>query len=469
MNKLNYSNSILIMIFCILITGKSFSNTAANQKSRQFTVIIDPGHGGNDPGAVSKNVREKDVVLGIGLKLGKLISENHPDVKVIYTRNTDVFIPLIDRSRIANKSKADLFISIHANICATPSIRGTETFFLGPAREGENFDVAKKENSVILLEDDYSTTYEGFDPNSSESYIMFEMAQSAYLKQSLYFADDIQRQFKSHGESPSRGVKQAGFLVLRMSSMPSVLIETGFISNPTEANYLSSEEGQQHIALSVFEAFKKFKNKTSGSVIADNPEVIASRQKTQEPSVKQEVHPENQKPAEKRKSEVVDSTIHSQKAYPEKVKTLSLADSNKTVKAIPISKKAEPVKVETSSTADSNKIVKTNAILKKAEPEKVETISLTDSHKIVKTNPTTYYSVQVAASTTAMEPIAANFKGLKNVRREKDEKYYRYYIGNEDSVDKLTTLFKQVKLKIPQAFIVSFVDGKRIPLYAVLK
>jgi N-acetylmuramoyl-L-alanine amidase len=430
------------MIFCTIIAGNSFSSTTVHQNSRQFTVVIDPGHGGNDPGAVSKNIREKDVVLGIGLKLGKLISENNPEVKVIFTRNTDVFIPLIDRSRIANKSKADLFISIHANICATPSTRGTETFFLGPAREGENFDVAKKENSVILLEDDYSTTYEGFDPNSSESYIMFEMAQSAYLKQSLYFADDIQHQFKSRNDSPNRGVKQAGFLVLRMSSMPSVLIETGFISNPTEANYLNSEEGQQHIAFSVYEAFKKFKNKTSGTVAANTPEVIASHQKNQEPSSKQEVHAENQKAAEKKKVEV-DSTINSQKAGPEKVETTSLADSNMTVK--------------------------TKANSKKAEPEKVETSSSSDSNKAVITNPAAYYSVQIAASITSMEPNAGNFKGLKDVRREKDDKYYRYYIGNEDSVGKLTNLFKQAKLKFPQAFIVSFVNGKRIPLIGVLK
>ena len=178
-----------------------------------MVVVIDPGHGGKDPGAVSKGIQEKDVVLGIGLKLGKYINENFPDVKVVFTRNTDVFVPLIDRSRIANKNKADLFISLHANTCGTPSLRGTETFVLGLHRSNDNLDVAKKENSVILMEDNYRQTYEGFDPNSSESYIMFEMVQDNYLDQSLSFADDIQRQFKSRLESSNRGVKQAGFLV----------------------------------------------------------------------------------------------------------------------------------------------------------------------------------------------------------------------------------------------------------------
>jgi len=270
--------ALFLLIFSFLIIEMSFS-TFANGNEKQMVIIIDPGHGGKDPGAVSMGVREKDIVLGVGLKLGKLITENFSDVKVIYTRSTDVFVPLIDRSKIANKNKASLFISIHANTCGTPSIRGTETFTLGLHRTSENLDVAKKENSVILLEDNYTQTYEGFDPNSSESYIMFELTQDIYLDQSLSFADDIQRQFQSKSVSPNRGVKQAGFLVLRQSSMPSVLIETGFVSNQQEAKYLNSEEGQRATALSILEAFRKFKNRNSTSTIAsgkkENKEVIA--------------------------------------------------------------------------------------------------------------------------------------------------------------------------------------------------
>jgi N-acetylmuramoyl-L-alanine amidase len=401
------SKIFLTIILGLFFFSNSFSNTPVTKNNKLFVVIIDPGHGGKDPGAVNKNIREKEVVLGIGLKLGKYINENFPDVKVIFTRSTDVFVPLIERSRIANKNKADLFISLHANFCGTPSTRGTETFALGLHRSDDNLEVAKKENSVILLEEDYKTKYEGFDPNLSESYIMFEMMQDLYMDQSLSFADAIQQQFKLNSETANRGVKQAGFLVLRQSSMPSVLVETGFLSNTTEANLLNSEEGQKHIAVSVFEAFRKFKNKNSGTVNSKAPEVTASKSNP-EVTPKQEVNPEKQKPVEKKTEEVVDPIVMA-----EKTKTDNTSDTTAKQKA----------------------------------PET-----------------TIYYSVQIGANTTPLDPVASNFKGLKNVRRDKIDKYYRYYIGSESSLDKVTSVLKQIKLKFPQAFIVSFVDGKRVPL-----
>jgi len=394
------------------MADNTFSITSVTDGSRQFIVVIDPGHGGKDPGAVNKSIREKDIVLGIGLKLGKLINENHSDVKVVYTRNTDVFIPLIERSRIANKIKADLFISLHANFCATPSIRGTETFTLGLHRSEDNLEIAKKENSVILLEEDYNTTYEGFDPNLSESYIMFELMQSSYLKQSVSFATEIQQQFKSHLSSTDRSVKQAGFLVLRQSSMPSVLIETGFLSNQAEANYLNSEDGQRNIALSIFEAFSKFKSKSSGSVNSKATEVMTSHQKPQDTLVKQEVQTVNQKTEEKTKEEIVISTIDSEKM----------------------------------------------------EPEKADTASLSNVTEIVKSENNNYYSVQIGANITPVEPVASNFKGLKEVRREKTDQYYRYFVGNESNIENVQSILKQIKLKFPEAFIVSFVDGKKVLL-----
>jgi len=412
MNKITYSITFLILILCILMADNTFSITSVTDGSRQFIVVIDPGHGGKDPGAVNKSIREKDIVLGIGLKLGKLINENHSDVKVVYTRNTDVFIPLIERSRIANKIKADLFISLHANFCATPSIRGTETFTLGLHRSEDNLEIAKKENSVILLEEDYNTTYEGFDPNLSESYIMFELMQSSYLKQSVSFATEIQQQFKSHLSSTDRSVKQAGFLVLRQSSMPSVLIETGFLSNQAEANYLNSEDGQRNIALSIFEAFSKFKSKSSGSVNSKATEVMTSHQKPQDTLVKQEVQTVNQKTEEKTKEEIVISTIDSEKM----------------------------------------------------EPEKADTASLSNVTEIVKSENNNYYSVQIGANITPVEPVASNFKGLKEVRREKTDQYYRYFVGNESNIENVQSILKQIKLKFPEAFIVSFVDGKKVLL-----
>ena len=215
------------------------------------TVVIDAGHGGKDPGTVVGKIREKDVVLDIALKLGKAIKEKLPDIKVIYTRKSDTFIPLFERSVIANKNNADLFISIHANFCSTPSIKGTETYVLGLHRTEDNLNLAKKENSVILLEKDYSTRYEGFNPNLSESYIMFELVQNANLDQSVEFAGLLQDTFRKHAQRASRDVRQAGFLVLRETIMPSVLIETGYLSNPAEAGYLMSDSGRKTIALAL--------------------------------------------------------------------------------------------------------------------------------------------------------------------------------------------------------------------------
>jgi len=445
MIKYYYSRTILLLILSVFIFGKSFSRTSVTHNIKPFIVIIDAGHGGKDPGAVSKGIREKDVVLAIGLKLGRLINENFPEVKVIFTRNTDVFVPLIDRSKIANKNKADLFISLHANFCGTPSTRGTETFFLGVARSDDNLDVAKKENSVILLEDNYATTYEGFDPNSSESYIMFGLVQDAYLEQSLQFADGIQQQFKSRLENANRGVKQAGFLVLRQSSMPSVLVETGFISNPSEANYLNSSEGQGTIAQSIFEAFKKFKTKNSGS----NTSVLAEH-KTDTAIQKNEVVNQN-KGNEKRKVE----------------KPVQPTEEIKTESTITAQKQEVTAENTTSEKTGISKGIK--------QPENEKSLKETETTKIngKKTKPVenivtiekdenTYYSVQIGANTTPVEPTPANFKGIKEVRREKSDKYYRYFIGKETSIERIIPVWQQIKLKFPQAFIVSFVDGKRI-------
>jgi N-acetylmuramoyl-L-alanine amidase len=256
--NMNISRKIIIA----LVLAFSLALPQAGAKSgpnNPFTVIIDPGHGGKDPGAVYKNIREKDIVLNLGLKLGEYLRESMPEVKVIYTRDKDVFVPLHQRADIANRNKADLFVSLHANYCGTPSITGTETFVLGLHRSEENLDVAKKENSVILMEEDYSSRYEGFDPNSSESYIMFEMVQDEHLVQSINLAAAIQGQFKNRAGRKDRGVKQAGFLVLRRTSMPSVLVEAGFLSNNNEALYMNGSEGQALLASAIFRAVREYK------------------------------------------------------------------------------------------------------------------------------------------------------------------------------------------------------------------
>jgi N-acetylmuramoyl-L-alanine amidase len=223
------------------------------------TVVIDAGHGGKDSGAVGKRAMEKDLALAIALKVGKLIEENVDDVKVIYTRKEDVFVELHERARIANDAEADLFISVHVNASTKSSPFGTSSHVLGLHRTGEHFDVAVRENSVILLEEDYETTYQGFDPTSLESYIIFSVMQNIYLKQSIEFASYVQDQFRERTRRKDRGVIQQGLLVLAQTAMPGVLIETGFISNPDEEKFLMTEYGQDLVASGIYRAFKQYK------------------------------------------------------------------------------------------------------------------------------------------------------------------------------------------------------------------
>jgi N-acetylmuramoyl-L-alanine amidase len=223
------------------------------------TVVIDAGHGGKDPGTLGKITREKDVVLKIALKTGKYIEANLPDVDVLYTRKTDKYVEFKDRADVANKNKADLFISVHANSIVGTNAYGTETFVMGLHKDNSNFEVAKRENSVILMDENYKEKYEGFDPNSPESYILFSLNQSAYQENSLKFAQKVEDQFKNRVGRSSRGVKQAGFLVLWMTTTPSVLIETGFLSNSKEEVFLASENGQDLIASGIYRAFKEYK------------------------------------------------------------------------------------------------------------------------------------------------------------------------------------------------------------------
>jgi N-acetylmuramoyl-L-alanine amidase len=257
--RLDKTGKILLWIWIALFLPGILSSQSREEMLQLRTVVIDPGHGGNDPGATSGGIREKNIVLDVGIRLGNMIKREYPGIKVIYTRSKDVFIPLHARASIANRNKADLFISLHANCVTEPSARGTETFTLGLYSSNENLEVAKKENSVILLEEDYTTNYEGFNPNETESYIMFENMQSEFQAQSIDLASRIQEAFTSRVKLTNRGVKQAGFLVLRQTTMPGVLVEMGFISNPAERKLLTSEAGKEKIAVSIFEAFSHYK------------------------------------------------------------------------------------------------------------------------------------------------------------------------------------------------------------------
>lgn len=250
--------TIFILLIGLFLT--SFTKAGISQSGRAIKkVVIDAGHGGRDPGAVGKNSREKDINLSIALKLGRLIERNMKDVKVIYTRKTDVLIPLHKRTKIANDNQADFFISIHCNSNTSNRIYGAETYVMGLHKSQDNLEVAKLENSSILQEDNYSDYYEGFNPNSAEAYIIFSLYQNAYLDHSLDLAARIQKQFKERTSLRDRGVLQAGFLVLYRATMPGILVETGYISNVNDEKYLLSDRGQSNIASSIYRALKEYK------------------------------------------------------------------------------------------------------------------------------------------------------------------------------------------------------------------
>lgn len=248
------------VLFLFFISFNLSASVPGPKNDGNRVIVIDPGHGGRDPGALGSYSYEKNITLAISLKVGQYIQDNIKNVKVIYTRNNDSTVDLEERPRIANKNNAALFISIHANWAKSKSIAGTETYVMGLAKDQANLEVAMKENEVILLEDDYSTKYEGFDPKSPESYIMFTLMQNIFLKQSTDLASKIQTQFRENIDRYDRGVKQAGFWVLFTTTMPSVLIETGFVTNLNEEKYLNSNAGQDYVASAIFRACRDYLN-----------------------------------------------------------------------------------------------------------------------------------------------------------------------------------------------------------------
>jgi N-acetylmuramoyl-L-alanine amidase len=259
---ISIKRSILKILVSTILTACSLAVTGftgSDPSNGINTVVIDAGHGGRDPGATGKKGREKDITLAIALKLGRYIEENIKDVEVVYTRKKDEYVELWKRAEIANKAKADLFLSIHVNAHTESSSRGTLTLVLGQHRADENFDVAVRENSVILLEDDYETRYEGFDPKSTESYIMFSLMQKTYFKQSIEFGAFVQDQFRERAQRNDLGVREQGIYVLAQTAMPGVLVETGFISNSEEERYLMSEQGQDIIASAIYRGFRDYK------------------------------------------------------------------------------------------------------------------------------------------------------------------------------------------------------------------
>ena len=372
-------------------------------------IMIDAGHGGKDPGTVVGSAREKNVVLDVALKLGNLIKSNQKNIKVVYTRDGDYFVPLMDRAQMANKINASLFISIHANYCGSPEIYGTETYVLGLHRTEDNLNVAKKENSVILLEDDYTKRYEGFNPNLSESYIMFELLQDAFLDQSLRFASILQSNFKELAQRRDREVRQAGFLVLRETSMPSVLIETGYLSNKKENSFLMSDTGRSEIAHSIYGSLVKYLNKID---IQENLTIV----------------PEHQVKAE---------TIQAQKVKINKPVVLEK----------PVARETKESKVSTVPTPKGKASNTSETKKKSAEPE-----TLIDNE--------TTYAFQVGVFSKKIEPGAKFFMGISPVREIIKEGKFKYFCFESKSLPTTRAKFPEVKAKFPDAFLVSIKNSQ---------
>ena len=258
-------NNVKPLFFLLLLFNLYNVNLLSQTNSTNIkTIVIDPGHGGKDSGTLGTKrfkIYEKHVALAVSLKLGNYIADEFPDVKIIYTRDTDVFLELNERTEIANKSNADLFISIHCDGFTNPKPSGASVFVMGMSKLKANMDVAMRENSAIYLEDNYQQKYDGFDPKSAESYIVFSLMQNTYLNQSLQIAEEVEREFSTRANRKSRGVKQAPFYVISRTNMPSILVECGFLTNPKEEEFLHSDLGQDYIASAIFRAFRSYKKK----------------------------------------------------------------------------------------------------------------------------------------------------------------------------------------------------------------
>jgi len=410
-------------VFALFICLFALYGTALATGPGKFVVVIDAGHGGRDPGAVRGKYQEKQINLAVALLLGDMIEQNIKDVQVVYTRKKDVFVPLIQRCNIANKANAHLFISIHTN--STPSsstsASGADTYILGTDKTAENLAVAKRENSVILYEDDYKTTYGGFDPNSPTSSILFDYMSEKYMEQSHTFATHVQSGIKRIANRTDRGVRQSNILVLNRNSRPSVLIELGFINNPVEAKYLYSKVGQRALASAIYDGFRKYKYDYDKRMNSFTYNATDSKQVK---NVQQTVIIE-----------------------PEPVKKAVRNDE-------PVVVQREENKVEIINTQPetTNKVViEKTAVSEKSASRKTNNLA----GKIE-------YRVQFLVSNKVLPEKSSQFKGLTSVKYYKEGTTYKYTYGSTTDYNEIIKLQQQVRTKFKDAFVIKFKDGKRI-------
>lgn len=404
--------SLLVAISFMLLwlfPANQASALPEGKTPKTFTVTIDAGHGGKDPGAVGKKTVEKKIALAIALKLGEYIENGLDNTRVIYTRNSDVFIPLDERANIANRNKSDLFISIHVDGSRSTQPKGTSSFVMGTSKNSSNLDLVMRENKVIMLEDDYQNKYEGFDPNSPASFIIFNLYQNVNLKQSLLFATLVQDHMRTQARRVDRGVSQEGFLVLWRTTMPSVLVETGFMSNAEEEAYLMTEEGQANIAQAIYAAFKTYREDPESRTEAN----VTARNETIKPQ---------------------DSVMQ---------------------------KKASD------SSLTSN--VQNTQSEKKSELTKSNTDTIQPVVQKAPAAPVIEFRIQVLASPKRLPANSPDFKGKKGFDELFLDGYYKYMTKPVTSYEDALLLRKGLAATFKGAFIVAFRDGTRVPLTDVVK
>lgn len=476
--KFRYFRYISLIIVTIVSSFLSFNLEAVN--NGQYTVVIDAGHGGKDAGAVDNGVNEKDINLGVATKLAELLKKNVKDVNVVMTRDKDVFISLQERAQIANKAKGDLFVSIHTNSLDKnnknrKTAEGTSVYVLGLHKDQDNMKVAQRENSVIELEQNYSQKYSGFDPTKDESYIIFEMAQKSNLSHSFKFADEAQRRLVSVAERKDRGVKQAGFWVLWATSMPAVLVELDFICNPTSAEFMASEDGQNKLATSLCKAVEAyFKNQravdsgTATRELQTAPEkpkktVAPKQESTRGTAVAQRRRrPETAKAASDQN--VITSQeipLHLEGGRMSGAVADTISNSEKLIALDPNLEKDRKSRKSKQEKIKDEKSVKTQkADVQSRKSNRIVTIA-DGGHKSksgVKPKSErimTVYKIQILASEERLKTNDSRFCGLSPVFAIKDKNLYKYTYGESESKAEIDALLKKVRQKIPDAFIIS--------------
>jgi N-acetylmuramoyl-L-alanine amidase len=440
---------IIFFLSVLLLTSFDKNNTESTNND-PFVVVLDAGHGGHDPGNLGNGYLEKNIALGIVLKVGEMLERNS-DIKVVYTRKDDTFVDLFVRGEIANKANADLFVSVHCDSHSSDA-HGAGTFVLGLHANKQNFEIAKKENSVIYLEDNYETRYADYDINSPESVIGLTIMQEEFLDQSILLAKIMQENFSGKLERNDRKVKQAGFIVLHQTFMPSVLVETGFLTNRSEGAYLNSQSGQAEMGTAIAEAILKYKNNVQANTADVSIPTVSEAESQKDEVVEKEVAQANtEKPNEKEQTPSLDE-VEKKVSEAEKGDNPPSTTLEDAPKVVDIIKKEAPK--QNSGTIENQ-----------------ETITLPKSEEASpKPSANIVFKIQLLASSKDLSPTPGNFKGLNRISKEPYMNLFRYLYGSTSSYKEAEMLKSNADLKgYATSFIVAYKDGKRISVPEALK